>query len=186
MLLWLAAFLAFEPDRNLSFLWLTVAMGTFVSIAVAWPLVLGVLLIALIFATSVSRHPHVWSATSVVAMALGSLAFVHYWGESPRHVFDLSPYDWTLICLVVAFVAAGAVVFSAWTIWSPLGIGVLSSIEAANPWIRRSQGIAVALLGMAAIVIGALSLENFLGSDSCLDRGGFMNQITGECVGARD
>ena len=185
MLLWLAAFLFFEPDRNLSFLWLTVAMSTFVSIAVAWPLVLGVLLAALIFATSVSRHPHVWSATSVVAMALGSLALLHFL-ESPPHVFDLTPATWELIYLSIALVAAGAVVFSAWTVWSPLARGERSSIEAANPWIRRSQGIAVALLGMAAIVIGALSLEYFLESDSCQDRGGFMNQITGECVGARD
>jgi hypothetical protein len=186
MLLWLVTYLIAEPDRNLSKLSLTVGMGTFVSIAVAWPLVLGVLSVAVIFAASVSRHPHLWSAATVVAMAFGSFALFHFWDESPRHVFDLTPTTWELIYLSIALVAAGAVVFSGWSIWSPLESSDVSSILAANPWIRRSKGIAVALLGMAAIVIGALSLEHFLKSDSCLERGGFLNRDTGECLGARD
>lgn len=165
MLMALVAFLAIEPDADLSLLLLSVGAWTIVSIVVAWPLVLGVLLVALTFATSVSRHPHLWSAASVVAMTLGSFAFVLCWGESPRHVSDLTSGDWILIYLSISPVAAAAVVFSAWSVWSPFGRGVLSSIEASNKWIRRSQDIAVALLGMAAIVIGALCLKHLVGSD---------------------
>jgi hypothetical protein len=158
-------FLVTEQDPSLSLLLLSVGPWMVVSIVVAWPLVLGVLLVVLIFATSVSRHPHLWSAAPVVAMTLASFAVVLFWGGTPRHVFDLTSGDWLLIYVFVALVAAGAVVFSAWTVWSPLGEGELSSIEASNPWIRRSQGIAVALLGMGAIVIGALCLKHFVISD---------------------
>ena len=183
MLLWLAAVPIADPGHNPIALTIAAGEGALLSFVVGLPFLLGVLIVALIFANSVSRHPHLWSGATVAAVTLCSFALLYSSDRNRPHAFDLASYDWMWIRITIALVSAGAVVFSVWNIWSPLEKSGLSRTHASGYWIRGSQGVGAALLGMGVVAIAALWLGSFLKNVSCLDRGGLFNHQTGECEG---